>query len=68
MRPLDLKVEHIFARVTKMALNLFIALIGLLAVITVLSYACLSLLKLSQRQEDTEHERLWRYLLRPSRP
>lgn len=47
--------------------NLFLALLGLLAVIAIITYVCLSLLTLSRRQEDDEHEQLWRHLLLPSR-
>jgi hypothetical protein len=50
-----------------MAPNLFLALLGLAAVATLIGYACLSLLQFSQLQEDHQQERLWRYLLRPSR-
>jgi hypothetical protein len=48
--------------------NLSLILLGSLAVITIISYACLSLLRLSQQQEDAENEHLWQHLLEPSRP
>jgi hypothetical protein len=43
--------------------NLLLVLFSLLAVIAIISYTCLSLLNLSQQQEDVEHEQLWRYLV-----
>jgi len=51
-----------------MAPNLLVALPGLLFVIALIGYACPALLKLSQKQEDAEHERVWRYLLKSFRP
>jgi hypothetical protein len=51
-----------------MAPNPLVALLGLISVISLIGYSCHTLLQFSRYHEDAEHEQLWRYLLRPSRP
>jgi len=41
----------------------FLMLLAVLAVVSLVAYACRKLLVLSQNKEDLEDERLWHYLL-----